>query len=394
LKKSNNKKRRGGEMKEKMRKKFLIFGGIISSIFLITNVWAGSYVVITPAKVFQKPSVESPTVSYLTTGTEVEEIQKSASGKWIKIKAYNGKVVGWVSLSKLKPKEKSEELCKINLDNTTNVGNKTNGIQPLGITPLGAGLIPSGVISNVGGISKGEIKKEEKGEETNVVYVKPNRTTMIEMSSLDINRVYCDGDITDVIFSEEKGVRVKIVKNNAFVKFAVKKIEDREIPIENPVDLFFICNDQVYNVIALPKRIPSVFIYLESKDKKKIQEVVERAKDLPYEKRLLDIIKAIYINKYEPNYQVVKVNKEFYLFKDIKVVLEKMIDIEGEGLRAKVFSLATQFDSNTQYVEIKEKDFVRKELTTIPLAISLDKTRLQGKDKATLIILEKRIVGE
>jgi conjugal transfer pilus assembly protein TraK len=217
---------------------------------------------------------------------------------------------------------------------------------------------------------------------------------MVEMSSLDINRVYCDGEMTDVIFSEEKGVKVKIVKNNAFVKFAVKKIEDREIPVENPVDLFFVCNDQVYNVIALPKRIPSAFIYLESKDKKKIQEAVERAKDLPYEKRLLDIIKAIYVNKYEPNYQVVRVNKEFYLFKDIKVVLEKVIDIEGEGLRAKVFSLTTQFDSNTQYVEIKEKDFVRKELTTIPLAISLDKTRLQGKDKATLIILEKRIVGE
>jgi conjugal transfer pilus assembly protein TraK len=350
-----------------------------------------------PARVFQKPSIESPAVSYLTPGTEVEEIQKSASGRWVKIKAYNGKVVGWVSLSKLKPKEskeKTEEFCKFNLDNSTITGNKTISMHPLGITPLGAGFISSGNISNVSGISKGEIRKEEKGEENNIVYVKPNRTTMVEMSSLDINRVYCDGEITDVIFSEEKGVKVKIVKNNAFVKFAMRKIEDREIPVENPVDLFFVCNDQVYNVIALPKRIPSTFIYLESKDKKKIQEVVERAKDLPYEKRLLDIIKAIYVNKYEPNYQVVKMNKEFYLFKDVKVVLEKVIDIEGEGLRAKIFSLTTQFESNTQYVEIKEKDFVRKELTTIPLAISLDKTRLQGKDKATLIILEKRVVGE
>jgi conjugal transfer pilus assembly protein TraK len=236
-------------------------------------------------------------------------------------------------------------------------------------------------------------KQEYKEVVSNIVYVKPNRTTMVEMSSLDINRVYCDGDITDVVFSEEKGVRVKIVKNNAFVKFVVKKIEDKEIPVENPVDLFFVCNDQVYSIIALPKRIPSAFIYLESKDKK-IQEVMERTKDIPYEKRLLDIIKAIYVNKYEPNYQVVRMNKEFYLFKDIKVIQKAVIDIEGEGLRAKVFSLETNFDSNTQYVEIKEKDFVRKELTAIPLAISLDKTKLQGKDKATLIILEKRIVGE
>jgi conjugal transfer pilus assembly protein TraK len=381
-------------MKEKIKRKILTFSGIVSSIFLVANVLAADYIVIAPAKVFKKPSEKGPAVSYLTPGTEVEEIQKSASGKWVKIKAYKGKVVGWVSLSKLKPKEKSEELCKIDLDNSTNVGNGTNGTQLLEISPFKAGSIPVGSIPNVGGINKGEIKKEEKGEESNVVYVKPNRTTMVEMSSLDINRVYCDGEITDVIFSEEKGVKVKIVKNNAFVKFAMKKIENKEIPVENPVDLFFVCNDQVYNVIALPKRIPSASIYLESKDKKKIQEVMEKVKELPYEKRLLDIIKAIYVNKYEPNYQVMKVNKEFYLFKDIKVILEKMIDIEGEGLRAKVFSLETNFDFNTQYVEIKERDFVRKELTTIPLAISLDKTKLQGKDKATLIILEKRIVGE
>jgi conjugal transfer pilus assembly protein TraK len=375
-------------MKEKMKKKFLTFGGIVSSIFLVANVLAGDYVVISPVKVFKKPSMKAPAVSYLTSGTEVEGIQKS--GKWIKIKAYNGKVIGWVLLSQLKPKEKSESLCKINSDNSTNIGNKTSGIQPLGVPPLGAGFIPGGGIPNVGEISKEETKKEDV---SNIVYVKPNRTTMVEMSSLDINRVYCDGEITDVIFSEEKGVKVKIVKNNAFVKFVVKKIEDKEIPLENPVDMFFVCNDQVYSVIALPKRIPATFVYLESKDKK-IQEIVERTKDIPYEKKLLDIIKAIYINKYEPNYQVVRMNKEFNLFKDIKVVLEKVIDIEGEGLRAKVFSLITQFDSNTQYVEIKERDFVRKELTTIPLAISLDKTRLQGKDKATLIILEKKIGGE
>jgi conjugal transfer pilus assembly protein TraK len=163
--------------------------------------------------------------------------------------------------------------------------------------------------------------------------------------------------------------------------------------MDKPADLFFVCNEQVYSIIAIPKRIPSAFVYLESKDKK-MQEVVERVKDLPYEKRLLDVIRAVYLGKYEPNYQVVNVNKEFYLFKELKVILEKVIDIEGEGLRAKVFRLETNFSSSSQYIEIKEKDFVRKELTTIPLAVSLDKTKLQGRDKATLIILEKRTGGE
>lgn len=371
-------------MKKEIGKKFLLtFSGIIGGILLMTDIWAGSYVVISPTKVLKKPSGGAPAVSYLMPGTEVEEVKKTPSGKWVKIKAYNGTIEGWVSLSKLKPKEKDGGLC---LPSAGIPRNEINGTQPLEISPLGTR-------SFVGEVNKEEIKKEEKVEVSNIVYVKPNRVTMVEMSSLDINRVYCDGEITDVIFSEEKGVKVKIVKNNAFVKFVVKKIEDKEIPIENPVDIFFVCDNQVYSVIAMPKRIPSAFIYLEAKEKK-VQEVVERAKDLPYEKRLLEIIKAIYTNKYEPNYQVVNVNKEYYLFKDVKVVLERIIDIEGEGLRGKVFRLETFFDSGTQYLEVKEKDFVKKELTSIPLAVSLDKSKLQGKDKATLIIIEKRVVGE
>jgi conjugal transfer pilus assembly protein TraK len=382
-------------MKEGIRKKIILaFSGLIGGIFLMAEVWGASYVVIEPTKVFQKPSEKAPAVSYLTSGTEVEEVQKTSSGKWVRIKAYKGKVEGWVSLSKLKPKEKvgEEGLCKVDSEVPNLKWGEGELKKPLFNGTNGTFSVGPSFIPNIDGM-KGEVKREEKVEVGNVVYVKPNRATMVEMSSLDINRVYCDGEITDVIFSEEKGVRVKIVKNNAFVKFVVKRIEDKEIPVENPVDIFFVCDNQVYSVIAIPKRIPSAFIYLEAKERK-VQEVVERVKDLPYEKRLLEVIKAIYLGKYEPNYQVVNVNKEFYLFKDVKVVLEKVIDIEGEGLRAKVFRLETNFNSSTQYVEIKEKDFVRKELTSIPLAVSLDKSRLQGRDKATLIILEKRIVGE
>jgi conjugal transfer pilus assembly protein TraK len=391
------------------------------------------YRAIANVELKDSPNQEGKTIDFLKQGTAL--FVKGTEKGWAKVKTEDGKE-GWVPAFLLREVSKEELqqcsqiqgmsfMCGTSVKQEISKGEE---VEPKVLAKSqvknlpGVGLNESFASSSMSqkdmefflqakklDSSKGEVKKDVEKEGfspnflsskqeykevmSNIVYVKPNRTTMVEMSSLDINRVYCDGEITDVIFSEEKGVRVKIVKNNAFVKFVVKKIEDKEIPVENPVDLFFVCNDQVYSVIALPKRIPSAFIYLESKDKK-IQEVVERNKDIPYEKRLLDIIKAIYVNKYEPNYQVVRVNKEFYLFKDIKVVLEKVIDIEGEGLRAKVFSLTTQFDSNTQALEIKEKDFVRKELTTIPLAISLDKTKLQGKDKATLIILEKRIVGE
>jgi conjugal transfer pilus assembly protein TraK len=382
-----------------MGKKFLlVLGSILCSLVLSLEVWASTYVVVAPTKLLMKPK-RRVALLYLKPGTEVEEVQRGET--WIKVRTKGG-VEGWVHASKVKLIEESTGkdveggLCttsevKSLVGRGFNVGGNvtigTNGTVSRSLVFPSVGV---GGVGSLQGEQEGVIKKEDV---SNIVYVKPNKTAMVEMSSLDINRVYCDGEITDVVFSEEKGVRVKIVKNNAFVKFVVKRIEDQEIPTNKPADLFFVCNEQVYSIIAIPKRIPSTFVYLESKDKK-IQEVVERVKELPYEKRLLEIIKAIYVNKYEPNFQVVNVNKEFYLFKDVKVVLEKVIDIEGEGLRAKVFRLETNFDSSVQYVEVKEKDFVRKELTTIPLAVSLDKAKLQGKDKATLIILEKRVVGE
>lgn len=236
-------------------------------------------------------------------------------------------------------------------------------------------------------------KQEYTEVSNNTIKISPNKTTMIEMSALDINRVYCDGEITDAVFSEEKGVKVKITGNNAFVKFVIKKIGEQEMITQTPVDIFFVCDDYVYSIIALPKRIPSTFVHLENKEKK-IKETVSKTKNLPYEKKLIDIIKSIYTNKYDSNYQVFNLNKEYYLFKDIKVILTKIIDIEGEGLRAKVFNLFTDFPSSTQHIEIKEKDFLKKEFSVAPLALSLDKTKLQGKDKAVLIVLEKRISGE
>ena len=374
----------GGRVKKGI---LTILGGLVGVIFLGGAVWGEDcqgYLVVKPTRLLNELSAKARVISYLKPGTKVIEVERKK--QWIKVKVSDD-VVGWVHGKVLKPL-KEEGLCQVEKKEKPKEEPKKElkekpKEEKVSIVPKPMQIEPSELLkTNI-----------EKKEVNNIVYVKPNRVTMVEMSALDINRVYCDGEITDVVFSEEKGVRVKIVKNNAFVKFVVKKIEDQEIPMDKPADLFFVCNEQVYSIIAIPKRIPSTFVYLESKDKK-IREVVERVKELPYEKRLLDVIRAVYLGKYEPNFQVVNVNKEFYLFKELKVILEKVIDIEGEGLRAKVFRLETNFSSSSQYIEIKEKDFVRKELTTIPLAVSLDKAKLQGRDKATLIILEKRTGGE
>ncbi len=47
--------------------------------------------------------------------------------------------------------------------------------------------------------------------------------TAVELSNIDINRIVCPGPMSDLIYSQEKGMTGHFSGNNAFIKF---KIED------------------------------------------------------------------------------------------------------------------------------------------------------------------------
>jgi len=55
------------------------------------------------------------------------------------------------------------------------------------------------------------------------VVVHPETPTVVEMSSTDVNRVTCSEPIQDVVYSAEKGVSVRFLDREAFVKFLVRK---------------------------------------------------------------------------------------------------------------------------------------------------------------------------
>ncbi len=222
--------------------------------------------------------------------------------------------------------------------------------------------------------------------------VEPNKTTMVKMSALDINRIHCvDGDITDVIYSDERGVKVKIIGQDAFVKFPVRKVDDSLQYSKAAVDLFAVCNGKVYSIIAQPlKTISSTLTYLKDRASE-IEKNINKHKDLPFEKRLVDIIRNVYTNQIEPHYEFVPVNKRVSLYENMDIIYKGYYNIEGEGLNVKLFIIRpVNLSSQRDYIEFKEKDFLRKVLTIAPVAISLDKTKLYSNDKAVLIIVERR----
>jgi len=113
--------------------------------------------------------------------------------------------------------------------------------------------------------------------------VSPDAVTAVKMSASDVNRITCPVDITDVVYSEEKGVQIKAVGKNAFVKFLVRKLGSKEVYSSTPADLYIVCGDKVYSIIAFPLKIPSVTVYLEDKGDK-IKQVVEKYQGMPLKK--------------------------------------------------------------------------------------------------------------
>ncbi|MEM3580393.1 MAG: type-F conjugative transfer system secretin TraK [Candidatus Bathyarchaeia archaeon] len=384
------------------------------------------------ATVRNEPSVNSEVVSYLKQGVIVQELEQQ--GSWIKIKSVKTGKEGWVHKSLLAPVTKEQvtgcqgvqgfsAVCPVQKDvkvpqgvaidtSSAQAGNTPEfnqaqtsfqqaarvGIPALprnvplpqsATLPEGAGKQAAGSVSAEKLISGDSADLQQsvsdaKDTLTGISYtVSPEKTTMVKMSSTDVNRIVCPVDIKDVVYSEEKGIQVKISGKNAFVKFLVKRLGTKETYSTIPADIYVVCGDKVYSIIALPERIPSVTVYLEDRESK-IKEVLEKNAALPYERKIINYVREFSSGRVPPEAVYTATEKEYRLYQDLEIREKGSYRIEGEGLTVRVFHVVAK-----KAVEIREKDFLRKEITQNPLAISLDRLRLNQGDRAVLLIIEK-----
>lgn len=414
-----------------------LIAGILISGFLITTVFAKEgdlWQTTGNVTVRKSPTVNSEVVSYLKQGVVLQEIEQQ--GNWIKIKSQKSEISGWVHKSLLAPVTKElstgcqgvegfSAVCPVQKEvkipqgmavNTpvAQMGNlKANQMPaipqqapqavipalpqnvpvPQSITTPGkvSGQSATGNVSAEKLISGDSLISEQFAFESkydtlagNSYIVSPEKTTMVKMSSSDVNRIVCSVDIKDVVYSEEKGLQVKISGKNAFVKFLVKKLGGKETYSTIPADMYVVCGDKVYNIIAMPERIPSVNVYLEDKEQK-IKEVLEKNATMPYERKIINYVKDFMSGKIPPEATYNSVEKEYKIYQDVEIREKGDYVIEGEGFTVRVFHVT----SKKQGIEIREKDFLKKEITQNPLAISLDKLKLNQGDKAILLIIEK-----
>ena len=219
--------------------------------------------------------------------------------------------------------------------------------------------------------------------EDSMAVVPPEVATPIYLSSSDINRIVCPSFIKDVIYSKEKGLTVKIEGQNAFVKFLVTKEGDKDNYSTTPTELYVLCGRDTYNLIALPKRIPSRTVTLSGGDRKAGKNTSLFA-GMPFEKKILSIIKSVYTESIPDSFTVTEEDRPIDLFKGVKLTLRQTVRVEGEGLQVKEFTARA-----AKNMELSEKDFLKSGLTSNPVAIAIDKLRLAPGETARILIVER-----
>jgi len=219
------------------------------------------------------------------------------------------------------------------------------------------------------------------------VTVMPEVAQPVELSSSDVNRITCQGEIKDVVYSREKGITVKFSGRDAFVKFRTGLKDGKTTYSTTPSEIFVVCGDNVYSLIALPKRIPARSIRLSPGKTENIRKNRSLFGALPFEKKVLSAIRSLYTEEIPESFTVSTPNKRIDLFRDLDLVLARVAVVEGEGIQVKEYR-GTLADGDKDRIELGERGFLRNEISTDPIAVSLDRLVLKKGEILRAFVVE------
>ena len=211
--------------------------------------------------------------------------------------------------------------------------------------------------------------------------------TVIELSNHDINRIVCPGSMSDLIFSQEKGMTGHFSGNNAFIKFKIEDAGGEYNYADQDSELFVVCNGAVYTLIVTPRDIPSATIRLASPQQKSFKQNINHYKNMPLEKQALQVIREAYDENYPSSYRVIDSSETIELCPRIKTTLIQAVDVDGVGLRLKKYLIAA-IGPEQNYVD--EKLFVSPLISNSLLAVAVNDHTLNPGETSTVFIVEKK----
>ena len=211
--------------------------------------------------------------------------------------------------------------------------------------------------------------------------------TTVELSNTDINRIICPGPMNDLIFSKEKGMTGHFSGNNAFVKFQIEDVGTKYIYADMPSELFVICNNAVYTLMATPADIPSVTLRLAPPRGDNFKKNIGHYKNLPLEKMALRIISEAYHENYPSSYKIAEQNSEVTLSADLETKLLQVVNVDGVGLRLKKYMVKSLAESR---IDIAEATFLTPAISSSILAVAVEYHSLQPGDTTLVFVVDQK----
>lgn len=211
--------------------------------------------------------------------------------------------------------------------------------------------------------------------------------TLVELSSREINRIVCPGQLSDLIFSEEKGLTGHFSGNNAFVKFTAEEVGGKLKYSREPSEIYAVCNGFVYTLIGSPADINAVTVRLALPKSETVDKNITRYRNMPLEKQALQLIKEAYSGVYPSSYRVTDQTAPVALCPDLHLTLQQTVEVEGTGLRLKAFKVTSRLTTD---IDVEEKTFLSAAVGNPILAVAVEAHTLKPKQSTRVFVVEKK----
>lgn len=230
------------------------------------------------------------------------------------------------------------------------------------------------------------------------VVVTPEAATPIALSNTDINRIVCaNGQINDVYFSEEKGLKVSYKGANAFVKYLIKVEASTQRLVTQSTEIIVVCGGEVYTLIAQPQKIDTVTVRLTGGAKKRVKDNLTMLEGIPLEQRVITLIQAAYRDEIPESFIVTNeaptaaivvpqpgTNRNGRLFEEIESKKRRTVKVDGLGLSLTEYVIVAR-----KKVELKESEFLLPDFGSSIIGVSMDPLQLDVGQSGRLFIVEK-----
>jgi conjugal transfer pilus assembly protein TraK len=236
-------------------------------------------------------------------------------------------------------------------------------------------------------VNYGQIQKAVEEVQSPTI-VTPEIPMAVRVSARDINRVTCrTGEIKDIVYSKEKGMTVSFSGKDAYVKYKYIKKGNKTI-YPGVTEMYIICGDSTYNLIAVPELIPSKTIQLSGGDSEKIRKNKNYFSGMSSEKKIMTLIKAVYADDLQESFTVEKqAFNDISQYEELFITPTRTVTALGEGIRVSEYIIKIKENSKKQEIELDERDFI--DIAANPIALAIDKLRIKKGDTARMFICEQ-----